>query len=159
MSGIAPILVDQFSIVLTAQFHNPSIINPDFLKGNHIASPDWSVQDTVTTPGYSQTVYDNGIGIVVEEGRMTVRESVGKAFRDFYSSPRVAASYVQTLSHIPYKELGINWLLRTSNDNPRQWLIQRFLNPGKWLESEPAVMSAELKLETTFRLFHEVYGH
>ena len=150
MSNRAGFLVDQVSIVLVARFHNPSIINPDFLRNNRITSPDWPVKETMTTPGFSQTQFDNGIGLTVDENRCIVQEEVGKTFQDSYLAHGVAAAYVDTLPHVPYRTIGLNWRLHSPRKNPKPWLIRRFLKPGAWLKSDPPISGAEIRFETRF---------
>jgi hypothetical protein len=143
-------LVDQVSIVLVARFHNPSLINPNFLRDNRIASPEWSVKETVTTPGFSQTQFDNGIGLTVDQNRCIVGEDVGKGFQDSYLAHGVAAAYVSTLPHVPYRTIGLNWRFHLPRNNPKPWLIRRFLKPGAWLKSDPPISGAEIRFETRF---------
>ena len=53
------------SVVVTAEFHNPSILNPDFLVSREIIPADWVVTEAVTTPPVSVVRYNNGIQWVV----------------------------------------------------------------------------------------------
>ena len=52
------------SVVVTAQFHNPSILNPDFLVSRQIVPEGWAVAETLTTPPVSVVKYENGISQV-----------------------------------------------------------------------------------------------
>ena len=150
MSKDTKILVDQVSVVLAARYHNPSIINPDFLQANRITSDNWSVSETLTTPGFSQTRFDNGIALNVDENRCTIIEEVGDAYRDFYAAHEMAAAYVSTLPHLPYHAVGMNWRLHLPKNNPKPWLIRRFLKPGAWLKSDPAIDGAVIKFAMRF---------
>ena len=46
MSENPPISLHSVSVVVTAQFHNPSILNPDFLESREIVPADWTVADS-----------------------------------------------------------------------------------------------------------------
>ena len=55
------------SVVVTAEFHNPSILNPDFLASRKIVPENWEVKETMTSPVLSFTAYENGIRWTVDQ--------------------------------------------------------------------------------------------
>ena len=72
------------SVVVTAGFHNPSILNPDFLKSRGIVPMDWEPKRTITTPQFSTIQFHNGIKWTVDQSKLTVVEACESQFRDSY---------------------------------------------------------------------------
>ena len=126
------------SVVVTAQFHNPSILNPDFLVSREIVPADWTVAETLTTPPVSVAKYENGVEWSVDQSRLTVAEKSGPAFGDSYRVHGLVIAYLQKLPHVPYRSLGLNCQVSTPQANPQRWLIERF--GAEWLSDESAVL-------------------
>ena len=129
------------SVVVTAQFHNPSILNPDFLISQEIVPESWEVAETVTTPAVSFVHYQNGIRFTVDEGKLTVNENCKSSFQEEYRVHQVVSAYLTKLPHVPYRSLGLNCQVSMRQENPQDWLVQRFLKPGDWSRGEPLVRS------------------
>ena len=72
------------SVVVTAQSHNPSILNRDFLVLQEIVPESWEVIEAVTTPAVSLIRYKKGIQLVVDEEKLTVVENCKSSFQDEY---------------------------------------------------------------------------
>ena len=89
------------SVVVTAEFHNPSILNPDFLKTQEIVSADWTVAETLTTPPVSVVKYNSGVEWTLDQSRLTIAENRGPAFDDGYRVHRLAVAYLQRLPYVP----------------------------------------------------------
>ncbi len=97
------------SVVVTAQFHNPSILNPDFLESREIVPEGWEVEETVTTPPMSVVKYTNGVQWAVEQGKLTVAEKCeGEPFKGGHRVHGLANAYLRKLPHVPYRELRLN---------------------------------------------------
>ena len=128
------------SVVVTAEFHNPSILNPDFLVSREIIPADWVVTEAVTTPPVSIVRYNNGIQWVVDQSNLTVTELCQSPFRDNYQVYGLVDAYLEKLPHVPYRSLGLNCSASIKQDDPDQWLMQRFLKPGSWLEGKPNIL-------------------
>ena len=148
MSEHPPFSLHSVSVVVTAQFHNPSILNPDFLVSREIVPADWTVAETLTTPPVSVVKYENGVEWSVDQSRLTVAEKSGPAFGVSYHVHPLVIAYLQKLPHVPYRSLGLNCQVSTHQANPQRWLIERF--GAKWLSDEPAVlgMTPRFALET-----------
>ena len=119
------------SVVILGEYHNPSIVNPDFLVSNDIIPKSWRTIETVTTPGLSVLRYDNGIQLIVDPNRLTISKECNEPFLKHNKSNihSIAAKYVNKLPHIPYRSLGLNCLVSTVRDDPKRWLTKRFLKP------------------------------
>ena len=137
-----PVLqLQSVSVVVTAQFHNPSILNPDFLISQEIVPESWEVAETVTTPAVSFVHYQNGIRLTVDEGKLTVIENCKSSFQEEYRVHQVVNAYLTKLPHVPYRSLGLNCQVSMRQENPQDWLVQRFLKPGDWSRGESVVRS------------------
>ena len=146
MSDKSPFRLYNVNVVVTAEFHNPSILNPDFLKRHKIVPQDWETTETVTTPAVSTAAFTNGIKIVVEPSKMTVAETKIGNFGQKTHVHGVAERYVRRLPHVPYKAVGLNCQLSMVKGDPSHWVKSRFLKPGKWLSGKPVVRDVSLKL-------------
>ena len=129
------------SVVVTAEFHNPSILNPDFLVSRKIVPEEWEVVEAITTPPVSIVKYGNGISWTVEQSNLTVVEDCGPSFQDDYIVYSLVAGYLEALPHVPYRNLGLNCVISIRRSDPAQWLMQRFLKSGPWLRDEPRMLS------------------
>lgn len=138
MSENPPVSLHSVSVVVTAQFHNPSILNPDFLTSREVVPADWKVAETLTTPPVSVVKYENGVEWSVDQSRLTVAEKGGPGFGDGYWVHQLAVEYLRKLPHVPYRSLGLNCQVSTPLSNPQRWLIERF--GASWLSEERAVL-------------------
>jgi hypothetical protein len=125
------------SVVVTAEFHNPSILNPDFLASHGIVPADWTVADTLTTPPVSVVKYENGIAWTVDQSRLTVTENCGPKFQDSYRIHALVNAYLEKLPHVPYRALGLNCQVSTLQPDPRSWLFAQFASD--WLHNDSRV--------------------
>ena len=133
--------LDSISVVVTAQSHNPSILSRDFLVSQEIVPANWKVTEAFTTPAVSLVRYENGIQLVVDEGKLTVVENCKSSFQDKYLAHTVVNAYLEKLPHVPYRSLGLNCTVVMRQEGPQDWLIHRFLKPGAWSGGKPMVRS------------------
>ena len=138
MSENPPFSLHSVSVVVTAQFHNPSILNPDFLVSREIVPADWTVAETLTTPPVSVVKYKNGVEWSVDQSRLTVAEKNGPAFVDSYRVHQLVIEYLRKLPHVPYRSLGLNCQVSALQTNSQRWLIERFA--ANWLSEERTVL-------------------
>ena len=136
------------SVVVTARFHNPSILNRDFLVSQEIVPGSWEVADAISTPAVSFVRYRNGIQLVVDEQRLTVSENCKSSFQDEYLVHTVVNDYLKKLPHVPYRSLGLNCRVAMRQKDPQEWLMHRFLKPGAWFRGKPMVLSMVPKFAT-----------
>ena len=138
-----PYRLHSVSVVVTAEFHNPSILNPDFLVSREIVPSDWIVTEAVTTPPVSIVQYNNRVRWMVDQSNLTVTEMCESPFRDNYHIYGLVSAYLSKLPHVPYRSLGLNCVASLKQNLPAKWLIQRFLKLGTWLEGEPKLIGLE----------------
>ena len=137
MDDGAGIRLHSVSVVVTAEYHNPSILNPDFLKSREIVPAEWSVAETLTTPQMSVVKYKNGVAWTVDQLRLTVTEECGPAFGDHYKSHDLVTAYLERLPYVPYRGLGLNCQVSILRNDPQRWLVKRFA--ADWLRDDPRV--------------------
>ncbi len=142
----SPFFLHNISVVVTAEYHNPSILNPDFLRQQNVVPAKWKHTEAITTPALSSTQYGNGVKLVVEPGKMNISEPRSGEFGEKTYVHQITDKYVSRLPHIPYKGVGLNCQVSMSRRNPADWLKARFLKPGKWLSGKPQVNEAAPKL-------------
>lgn len=139
-----------FSVVVTGEVHNPTILNPDFLAARQIVPSEWhdnvKVTQTLTTPPLSMVAYSNGISIVVENEKMQVVDSREEVIPISSPAVEMACKYVAVLPHVKYKAVGINFHSIVACENPREYIKDLFVKPGPWDSGEPVLEAVGLKL-------------
>ena len=140
MSEDVVYLLDSVSVVVTAEFHNPSILSTNFLVSNGIVPSDWVTTEAITTPQVTLLRYENGIEWMVDQSVLNVTQHCGTGFGDHYEVYDIVRSYLEHLPHVPYRSLGLNSVASMGQDEPQQWLTKRFLKTGNWLEGQPKVI-------------------
>lgn len=134
MAEEAPIWLHAVSVVVVAEFHNPSILNKDFLVAEEIVPNDWDVADAISTPAVSVVNYENKISWTVDQQRLQVAKEYDLPFQEYTDTDIQdrAALYAEKLPRVSYVSLGINCKVSIIRENPLQWLKERFLKPGSW---------------------------
>ena len=128
------------SVVVTAEFHDPSVLNRDFLVSKRIVPEDWEVTEAFSTPPVSILRHGNGIQWTLDQSKLTVTEDCNSSFQDKYRVHSLASRYVAVLPNVPYRGLGLNCVVSMKRDNPETWLTRRFLKPGTWQKREPKIL-------------------
>ena len=148
------------SVVVTAEFHNPSILNRDFLASQGIVPPDWEVATAIITPPVSVVRYRNGIEWTVDQSRLNVVEQCQSSFRNEYRVHSLVGAYLEKLPHVPYRSLGLNCNVAMSLNDPQHWITERFLKPGAWLQGEPRVlgMTPKFSVDAGDAVCHFAFG-
>jgi len=136
------------SIVAAASNHNPTILNPDFLKRNKIVPEEWETKKVLCTEVISQVVFQNGLVITVEPKRIVFLENDP----DRSTSPRldeISIQYVKTLPHAAYTAVGVNFkgvVAFDHLDQARSWLLEKLVASGPWKEIGNGIQGAGLTL-------------
>ena len=139
-----------FSVVIIAQNHNPTLLNPDFLRTNNIVTGERKVVEALTTPPVSIVRYDDGLSITLELQKLQILQPASSAFADHWETPKVAASFVKTLPHVSYMSAGLNWIGVLPRSNPSSWLKDNFINPGLRDNKKFPLQSAGISLTYPF---------
>lgn len=125
---------EQFSLVIVANDHNPTILNPDFLERNQIIKDEFGWQvigQSITTPAFSTIKYNSNVVISIEPMKLHISDTSGS---DLSKSRicEIISNYVDILPHVKYSALGVNFTMITMVDNITDYLISRFLKDGAW---------------------------
>lgn len=142
MADESNLRLETVSVVVTAEYHNPSILNADFLKSHNIVPTDWTVAETLTTPALSVVKYANGVEWNVDQSRLIVAETKGLAFGHASECHQLMTKYLGVLPHVPYRALGLNCRVSVFQDAPRRWLVDRF--GANWLRNDAQVRGTKL---------------
>jgi len=144
--------------VISAQTHNPTIVNPDFLKKHNIAEDDWETAGNppfLSSPGLALISFKNGVQWQVDPSNLTIREGVWGDFKESYFIYKSAEKYVKVLEHVPYTALGLNWHfdIRLKEEELLNWMRNRFLKEGEWKnEIEPSGFAFKIPPSWTLTL-------
>jgi len=131
--------VGELDIVVVAQNHNPSILNPDFLVRTKIVDEEWGLElesDALTTPHVSQVAYKSGTMISAELNRLVFRERNADNIPDATHVPILAENYVTTLPHVTYTAVGINvkgHVPFSTTEESSNFIMQGLLHDGPWM--------------------------
>lgn len=130
----ANITLRSLSVVILAEYHNPSILNTNFVVSNDIVNKEWRTVETVTTPGLSILKYDNGVQLAMNPNRLSISVELDERLHEHHNNEiyHIAIKYVNTLPHISYRSLGLNCILQITQDEPLKWLTERFLNADSY---------------------------
>jgi len=124
----------QFSVVVVGRTHNPSLLNPDFLVINNIVQKawGWEVAETITTPPLAMVRYTTGVTVTVEHNKFQVADVDVRNKPIQSKAAAIARCYVETLPHVRYTAVGLNFQSAVDAEIPGQLLKERFLKPGAW---------------------------
>ncbi len=127
--------VFEFSIVITAETFNPTILNPDFLRVKNIVPEDWDWQLSaapISTPPFAIVSYDSGVSLLVETTKFQVVERGQQVNVTESKISNIAKKYIEVLEHTPYKEIGINLTSFIELENPNHFIKEKFTKEGDW---------------------------
>jgi len=136
------------SIVVRANAHNPSILNPLFLKSEGIVPEDWEMtgDSPICTPPFSVVKFKNGVVFLVDSETLQVSQSPDNDNPSEFGVPQCVKKYIKVLPHVPYTALGINFDASVDHEGPEKFLIKKFLQPGKWNDENQPLKALSLKL-------------
>jgi len=119
---------DYFSVVVSAENHNPTLLNDDFLKLREIIPP---VFELAEPPFISQPVarlrYKQNVEITVDVNRIQFHQSLLGKEPTEPEVPDISSAYIRTLPHVKYTAVGINFAGFVMFENPTDFLRGAFL--------------------------------
>lgn len=136
----------EYSVVVVANDHNPTILNPDFLDRQDIVPAEWGWKvagNPITTPPFAVVPYDNGVTVTVETNRLQVTHARGTP--ESSKILGMARKYVEILPHVRYSAVGINFRSLAEHAEPNAFLKERFLKSGRWDSDAHALQGMGLK--------------
>jgi len=129
--------ITQLAFVILARNHNPSLLNPDFLRINKIVNADWAVTSPVfTTDIISQIVYKNGVTIIIQPDKISFEQLIeGEYYENKVLLQDVVLRYLEVFPHINYDALEINpkgHIEFQSQEELDNYISDYLLRPGDW---------------------------
>ncbi|MFP4191259.1 MAG: hypothetical protein ACLFU6_04225 [Candidatus Hydrogenedentota bacterium] len=124
----------EYSIVVVAKDHNPTLLNPDFLERNGIVPAEWGWEvdrdEVITTPPYSRVKYSSGILIESEAERFkaVARHAENGPFEQPLAG--IVQRYVSVIEHVAYTAIGVNFQGFILDQDPLRTLLDNFAAPG-----------------------------
>ncbi|MBM4273368.1 MAG: hypothetical protein FJ128_12830 [Deltaproteobacteria bacterium] len=141
-----PLVLHWVNVVILAKSHNPSILNPDFLRINDIVSSDWEANEILTTPAFATVRYPAGVVFLLDQERLEIRKECAASFQDNYDVHNFAVRYAKVLPHVSYTSVGLNWHISAEMAEPGMFITDRFVRPEAWKESGAKPMQSSVKL-------------
>ncbi len=131
-----PINLNSLSVVIVAQAHNPSILNPDFLKARGIVDPSFTPKTVFCTPPVSQVSYQEGISIVAEFQKLQFVDEQPERIASGSPIADIAIKYIDVLPHVNYTAVGLNvggYYPAKDIGTARRFVNDTFIKQGPWL--------------------------
>jgi hypothetical protein len=141
----------ELSVVIVAENHNPSILNPDFLLRNDIVKEEWHwdlAKPPITTQPFSQVVFKSGLSITAHLDRLVFTETEEGNIPASTKLAHVACKYAEVLPHVAYRSVGINPTCHVpmeSEDASRLFIVDRLIRKGPWSEFGDAPLRASVR--------------
>ena len=138
--------ITQFSVVIVAETHNPTILNPDFLRHNGITDQRWQPveEEVFTTPILSRVGFDNGFLITADPSRVVFEQSGDPLLPESLACASAAKGYLKTVPHVPYRALGTNLTCAVRNSSICH-VSNALKSDGAWMSFQSVVPRFELK--------------
>lgn len=143
------VVLTTMSVVLVADSNNPTILNPDFLTSNGILAEDLQLREPpITTPVFSQVIYQGGISIKAEPNRVIFEQAaaVNSLETPTIVSPQMAERYLENVPHVPYSAVGINPTgFRYFADGKKEKPSYGLRDGGAWMSFRDVMPEIQLK--------------
>jgi hypothetical protein len=139
----------EFSVVVVANDHNPTILNPDFLDRQEIVPAAWGWKvagPPITTPPFATVSYDSGVTVSVEPNKLQVTDKSARGGPQSSKVVNIARKYVEVLQHVRYLAVGINFRSLAEHTEADVFLKDRFLKSGPWDSAVHKLQGIGLKL-------------
>ncbi|HEY9610682.1 hypothetical protein [Allocoleopsis sp.] len=146
--------IQDFSIVLAARDHNPTMINPDFLRGSGVIPGDWELaRPPVMSSQAVQIIFKNGIKIEAQPGSINFSQGIDTDSFKNIELPSLARRYAVTLPNLAYGGVGINprrfVTFGDRTEQAHQYITETILARGSWQNFGTAPMQAGINLVYT----------
>ena len=148
------VIVRELAVVVVGKNHNPTILNPDFLKVNEIVPPDWELaKPPICADIIAQVSYKNRVTVVSQPDKIVFSEPFAPEGPMQVETPDIARRYLQTVPHVDYMAVGINpkgHVAFDGEESAQNCLKHKFLAKGLWLEYGDAPVRSALRLVYAF---------
>ncbi len=137
----------QFSIVVLATDHNPTILNLIFLRLQTIVPSEWGwelASPPITTQPFATVQYESGVSISVEPNKLQVADNKVTKLPES-KIVAIVKRYVEVVSHVRYITVGSNFRTVIELDDADACLKAQFLKKGLWDSEENPMKSVGLR--------------
>ena len=144
----ADVKLFEFSVVLVANEHNPTIINRDFLLNNGIVVEQRPLDEPppFSTPATSQVAFDSGLTVRGDRKRVVFEQSGEPLSIEDVLCAEIAKRYLKTIPHVNYTAIGVNPKgYRVLAGRPSDGVAGALIDNGTWMKHRSAVPSFGLK--------------
>ncbi|MEW6777508.1 MAG: hypothetical protein AB1405_14520 [Bdellovibrionota bacterium] len=130
--------ITQISLVINAKNHNPTILNPDFLRYNKLVPESWELAGNPVCSDLGAVVrYKEGVTILSQPEQIIFTEELAKKKYTDSVAPGIARQYVQLLPHVSYTAIGINpsgFYEMVSKESLEKSMLEWYVSEGPWIE-------------------------
>ena len=141
MEPSPPYLLHSANVCITAEHHDPMILNPSLLADREIVPADWKAVNSRTALMESTVQYEK-VTLEMNPSRLVITEGFERPFGDNYQIYDVADACLDKIPYAPYRSLGLNYRVYMDQDSPEQWMCKRFLPPSIW-DAPPRMLSIQ----------------
>ncbi|MDE0308556.1 MAG: hypothetical protein OXI60_01820 [Acidiferrobacterales bacterium] len=147
---VGEITLFEFSVVIAANFNNPAILNPDFLRYNKIVDNQYEVNDSpITTPAFSQVKFNNGISVTSTPDQLVFQQIRDELNSNEICSPSIAMRYLKCVPHVSYSAVGINPKGYSVNRSENH-VLNMLREGGSWITFKDTSPTVTLKTAYDF---------
>jgi hypothetical protein len=143
--------IGELSIVVVAERHNPTILNPDFLIRKGIVPEDWKLEkNPVCTDPFAEVIYATGTVFVAQFDKLIFTETRKERIQRPADLANMVKKYVSALPEVTYKAVGINpqgHILCENREEAQKAIVDNLLkdNSLKNLEGDPVHASVRYR--------------
>lgn len=147
--------IQELAIVVIAKGLNPTSFTPDFLVNSGIIPADWLLaRKPVVNQQVSQIVFQNGISLTAQPGKITFSESIDTKADEELLVAKLADKYIEVLPQANYVALGINpqkvEIFNERSQDVQTFMTKTLLQPNSWQDMGTQPMQA------SFNLFYQL---
>ena len=144
--------IRELAIVLAAQNHNPTVLNPDFLKYTKIVPDTWELKEPpICIEPMAKVAFNNGISITADLDKVSFIENIENV--DEIRIVEISEKYAKELPHVHYTAIGINpkgHIIFDTIDNAKSFIADTFINSGTWSKFENNRIGAGVRFSYKF---------
>ena len=135
----------EFSVVIVAQSHNPSILNAEFLHHNGIVGEKWQPREgCLTSPMLSRVAFSDGLSVQADPLHVIIEQSGDALTKEALVCASAAKGYLKTVPHVRYLAVGVNSTCVLRNI-PLHRVSDALKSGGDWITFESVVPKCEFK--------------
>ena len=128
--------IHDLGVAVVARNHNPTILNPDFLKHNDIVPPNWELASPpICAEPVAEVRYKNGINIVAQLEKLIFSQTLADRSLGDAQVPEIMVRYIETLPHVDYRAVGINvkgHVVVDTEEEAQGYILDNLIAQGPW---------------------------